>query len=190
MSNHYFLGIPVADALRETLNQAARSYLTAADYKRKTDARDYHITLLFLGALASEQRTAIVQAVHQTSTNWTPFTLALSGIDGFGDRRHPRVLFASLKETRGLTGLQAAIAQAVAPLGVRLENRPYHPHITLAKRWVSGDLPMQLPAVHHGLAGKQWTVSAVSLFQVCPGNLPNYQQICLFPFQSEKREYS
>jgi 2'-5' RNA ligase len=190
MSNHYFLGIPVADALRETLHHAARSYLEAAAYKHKTDARDYHITLLFFGALASEQRTAIVQAVQQISENWTPFTLALSEIDGFGDRRHPCVLFASLKETERLTELQAAIAQAVAPLGVRLENRPYHPHITLAKRWAGGDLPTQLPEAHHELAGKQWPVSAVSLFQVCPGKLPNYQQICLFPFQSEKREYS
>jgi 2'-5' RNA ligase len=90
-----------------------------------------HLTLFFLGETESVE--AVKTALAAVSA--PPFTLTLRGVGHFppGTRRLPRVLWAGITPDPTLLGLQEAIARALAGVGFPPEERPYHPHLTLAR---------------------------------------------------------
>jgi 2'-5' RNA ligase len=185
MSNHFFLGIPIADNLRSLLYQTTDPVLKSVYYKRRTDPMDYHITLFFFGRIDEAKHKKLNCTVARVTERYSAFRVTLTGIDGFGEKRHPRVLFASLAPNRKLEVLREKLGQALAEIGFETETKPFHPHITLAKRWTEGELHHDLPVMDCTFAGKSWEVNGVSLFMVRPGLSPQYQSICNFPFRNE-----
>jgi 2'-5' RNA ligase len=93
-----------------------------------------HLTLVFLGEVAEAHAPAIVDAIGEPVTQ-APFDLGLGGIGVFPPRGAPNVLWlgAAAGEKESIE-LQRELADRVQRLGVALERRPFHPHLTLA-RW-------------------------------------------------------
>ncbi|MCQ2008699.1 RNA 2',3'-cyclic phosphodiesterase [Sporolactobacillus sp. STSJ-5] len=185
MTDHYFLAIPLADELRIMTCQAATPFMNNIHYKRRTNPADLHCTLLFFGALDEEKRAAVVQTVSQISRRHHSFHLKLSGIDGFGEKHRPRVLFASLFPNQELHQLRSDLGQALSIIGFNIEKRPFHPHITLAKRWIDGEMRVDLPITDCAITGKSWEVCSMMLFKVQPETLPHYLPVFEFPFLGE-----
>ena len=80
------------------------------------------------------------------------------------------VLYVEVRVTPELAGLQQAVTASTAPCGFTPEDRPYHPHITLARRKGKGGrelrnlkLPMQQ---HPKLAG--FTAESFILYESIP----------------------
>jgi 2'-5' RNA ligase len=64
-----------------------------------------------------------------------PFDVAFGGIGVFPPRGAPNVLWVGVASgAREAADLQHQIVERVRPLGIPLESRPFHPHLTLA-RW-------------------------------------------------------
>lgn len=185
MSNHFFLAIPIAENLRSLLYQTTDPFLESVCYKRRTDPRDYHITLFFFGGIDMERQEELNRAVARVTESISAFRVVLTGIDGFGEKLHPRVLFASLAPNRRLEVLREKLGQALAEIGFNTESKPFHPHITLAKRWAEGELHHDLPVTDCPVSGKSWVVNSISLFVVRPGLSPQYQPVFNFQFQKE-----
>jgi 2'-5' RNA ligase len=64
-----------------------------------------------------------------------PFEMILDGVGVFPPRGAPRVLWVGV--TAGVSelgDLQRLMAERVTALGIALEDRPFHPHLTLG-RW-------------------------------------------------------
>jgi RNA 2',3'-cyclic 3'-phosphodiesterase len=59
--------------------------------------------------------------------------IAIRGIGWFPNERRPRVVWAGVEADASLAKLAHATGQAVALLGVPVEERPYSPHLTLAR---------------------------------------------------------
>ena len=93
-----------------------------------------HLTLLFLGEV-QEARVSGVVAVMNTAVDVTAFEIAFGGAGVFPPRGAPRALWIGVT-TGGvaLAHLQSAIAERIRSLEIALDNRPFHPHLTLA-RW-------------------------------------------------------
>jgi RNA 2',3'-cyclic 3'-phosphodiesterase len=130
-----FIGIPLADATAQDLIAAVHHLRSAANQRtesgnlRWSAHESWHITLQFLGSTTPQQYecvTACLRALHQP-----PVSIALGAIGTF-DRAG--VLFVDVHVTPQLLALQQAVTAATAPCGFVPENRPYHPHITLARR--------------------------------------------------------
>ena len=70
---------------------------------------------------------------------------AFDGLGGFPNLRRPRVLWIGVGPgAEGLATLAAAVEDSLRPLGFPGEDRPFHPHYTLArfpKPAVIGELP-------------------------------------------------
>jgi 2'-5' RNA ligase len=93
-----------------------------------------HLTLVFLGNVDAARVTSVVEAVGG-DVDLAPFDMVLEGAGAFPPRGAPRVLW--IGTTTGaaeLTALQRLLSSRVAGLGVELEARPFHPHLTLG-RW-------------------------------------------------------
>lgn len=107
---------------------------------------DIHLTLVFLGPVTPEQ-TAIIQAGMEDVAGATPPLAIRLGKGGvFGPAHAPRILWMGLEPSAALDRLQAALAAVAAKAGIPLENRPFSPHITLA-RFRSRPLPAALTSM-------------------------------------------
>jgi 2'-5' RNA ligase len=93
-----------------------------------------HLTLTFLGEVADARVPTVIEATARPVA-LPPFTIALGGLGVFPPERAPRVLWLGLAEgARPAIDLERELRARYLDLGVDIEPRPYHPHLTLA-RW-------------------------------------------------------
>ena len=128
-----FFALELPRDVQETLRMLRLS--DNADY-RWVDPRLLHLTLAFLGQ-QPEERLAVLQQVGSTAANASEAgVLRLGRAGSFGPRREPRVLWIGLDGALpALHAMQARLATELRGAGVELkEERPFAPHITLARR--------------------------------------------------------
>jgi RNA 2',3'-cyclic 3'-phosphodiesterase len=91
-----------------------------------------HITSKFIGAWP-EERLAELQSTLKTARVPTEFPVTVSGFGYFPNPHHPKAFFAGVQASAELAALARQIEEALAGLGVNREDRPYTPHLTLAR---------------------------------------------------------
>jgi len=90
-----------------------------------------HLTMAFLGEVDEATCALLSGKLGQIAS--PGFTLHFSGSGCFPDRRRPRVLWAGLSPNPLLTALADQVNQTVSSCGIVQEERPFSPHITLAR---------------------------------------------------------
>ena len=121
-----------------------------------------HLTLKFLGDIEERQIGGILQALEHAGRDHAPFSVDVKGFGVFPDLRAPRVLWMGLSgETDRLVRLAGSIDAALMPLGFSTEQKPYSPHLTLAR------VKEQSRAI-----GKALDDSGVMREATCRGTLP------------------
>lgn len=101
---------------------------------RWVDPAGIHLTLAFLGELSESQLEKARTAAHSAAATGAPFTYHLSGLGTFGPAHQPRVLWMGVSEPSGaLHEVQRALARALEQQGFAGEQRPFSPHLTLAR---------------------------------------------------------
>jgi 2'-5' RNA ligase len=133
---------------------------------RTTAPENIHLTLLFLGQVAAPTLQLIERELSELT--FAPFQLKLTGLNTF-----PRagILFAEVDPARRLLELQAKVAAAMVRCGFAPKdaeapeaNRPYHPHITLAR--LRG--PLRLSQIQQALPSSlqaTFTADTVNLYR-------------------------
>jgi 2'-5' RNA ligase len=125
-----FIGIPLAPSIASDLaDVVSRIRSKAIDNLRWSAPESWHITLQFLGSTAQQQYECIVARLRGLRSR--SFQIQLGALGTF-DRAG--VLFVDVRVTPQLLALQQAVTTATQPCGFAPEDRPYHPHITLARR--------------------------------------------------------
>jgi 2'-5' RNA ligase len=120
---------------------------------RTTDPLLWHLTLVFLGDVADPE--PLLPGVRAATAASPPLTLRLRGGGFF---RRPGVLYAGLDgDVPGLRSLAAALEEACRDAGVSLEDRPYRPHVTVARRLARD------AGVLRGYAGPAWVADEVEV---------------------------
>jgi 2'-5' RNA ligase len=125
-----FLAIWIPPALRRALLQEVTRRLPAGAGRRVAGA-DLHLTLLFLGPVASGRLQALVAACRRLRA--PSFELRLTQTSCWGEGR---LWVVEAEPVPALLELQRRLRASIARLGIALESRPYRPHVTLAR-----DLP-------------------------------------------------
>ena len=93
-----------------------------------------HLTLKFLGNVPAEQVTIIAQAMECAAQGQTAFTLRAQSLGCFPHPSRPRVLWVGLTDpSQALAHLNERLTAALLPVGFAPEDRPLHPHLTLAR---------------------------------------------------------
>lgn len=113
-------------AVRRALAVQARRWRWPPAARRYAPA-DWHVTLHFLGAVPASQRPALEAALE---IPWAPLSWALERA-----LLWPRGLAVLTgRATPALAALHGRLGDALRGLGLPLEGRPLHPHVTLARR--------------------------------------------------------
>jgi RNA 2',3'-cyclic 3'-phosphodiesterase len=93
-----------------------------------------HITLKFLGNISTTQITAIKKVIQETTQGFPSFYLEIAGLGAFPDLMRPRVLWVSINgEIDKLSELQQKLDSLLVSCDFPKENRPFVPHLTLAR---------------------------------------------------------
>lgn len=97
---------------------------------RWIDVENYHITLRFIGDVAGHVADDIANELDRVRR--PSFTLALSGVGAFGQKK-PHAIWAGVTASPDLSGLQAEIDRICHRIGIPTDPRKFMPHVTLAR---------------------------------------------------------
>lgn len=114
---------------------------------RPTPPGKLHITLHFLGNVPTDRVATLQQALRVAAE---PFQMVLARPRVWNGGGATAVL-EPVQVPPGLVRLHAALGQALASAGLPVEERPYRPHVTLARR-TRGARPPADPAPIRWLA--------------------------------------
>lgn len=122
-----FIAIELPSEIKRELGKLR----TAIPGVRWVPPEQIHLTLAFLGDVDEETtgRLTAQLAVIRENT----FKLSCGNIGCFPDRRRPRVIWIGVKPEPGLQKLAAAVQQSALYAGILMEERPFSPHLTLAR---------------------------------------------------------
>jgi 2'-5' RNA ligase len=123
-----FIGIPLAPAAVNELSSLSLRLRSSDNGLRWSTPESWHITLQFLGSTSPEQYTSVAARLREL--RFAPVPIQLDSI-GFFDRAG--IFFADVAVTPALLSLQQSVTSKTGLCGFVPEDRPYHPHITLAR---------------------------------------------------------
>jgi 2'-5' RNA ligase len=171
-----FVAVPLPDRARQSIERVVDSVKVQAD----PDVRDVrwvrleglHLTLRFLGPTSDAAATALGAAVDATARRFDPFEVSISGGGAFPSLSRPRALWLGVEEgSRDLASVAAALDDALEPLGWPRSERPFRPHLTLAR----SDGVRAGPAVARRLVAagneleERFVASSIVLFETISG---------------------
>ena len=132
-----FVAVLPDDATRAELVRRQALLLPRLAKARPTAPDNLHLTLAFLGMLEEGQVVSALEAMREAAeASCVPaLDLPLAGLGSFG-RDGRAILWQGLAPGPNLDALfdlQARLERALRGRGLSLEERPYRPHITLAR---------------------------------------------------------
>jgi 2'-5' RNA ligase len=122
-----FVAIDIPGTIKEQLS----GWKTAMRGARWTQPDQMHLTLEFLGEQPIDLYREICESLE--SVQLTSFELEFEGVGFFGSKKVPRTLWADVRSSRELIGLQKKVCKRIQELGIKVEARKFRPHLTLAR---------------------------------------------------------
>uniref|UniRef100_A0A831XML7 RNA 2',3'-cyclic phosphodiesterase n=1 Tax=Geobacter metallireducens TaxID=28232 RepID=A0A831XML7_GEOME len=122
-----------------------------------------HLTLRFIGEADDAVDAEIRRGLAAITS--PPFPVSLQGVGCFPSPRRPRVLWVGVSGGEPLVQLQHDVETAVVAAGLPPEERPFSPHITLARlKDHRGDDIAPFLARNASFASGPFTVDAFHLY--------------------------
>lgn len=180
---HYFWAVRIPDDVKQTIYDELMKVKPVFQFKRWVDLHDYHITLAFLGSVKPQQLTTVIGLVGDAIKEQKAFMLDIEGLNVFGAQKSPRIFWGAVNAVDQLFQLQEIVHKMCLVAGFTLETRPYHPHITLARKWEGteefkmDDLVTYNPFREKGLS---FQVSEIVLYKSNLEKTPKYDSIAAF----------
>ena len=130
-----FIAVELDPTVRAAVARVIQALRSAAGGERVRWVRseNLHMTLRFLGNIASERVSTVVQCVGEATSTLRPFELRLGPVMLFPSPRRPRVLAMEVGPVGPLTQLAEAVEAAVVRAGLAAEVRGFRPHLTLGR---------------------------------------------------------
>jgi 2'-5' RNA ligase len=161
------IGAPVRRAALATIDELRERTARLAPRARMTWLTDerLHITVRFIGHV-DDARGEAIRIALEAPLDAPSFDLTVEGIGAFPPRGAPRVFWAGLTAGReGLLRLERSVSARLAEL-VPAEDRPYAPHLTLAR--VKEPAGLARASLFDGLTDRllgRVRVEAITLFE-------------------------
>jgi 2'-5' RNA ligase len=139
----------------------------------------WHITLAFLGEVPKESLPELTERLARAASRATPMELSVAG----GGHFDSRVLWAGVQGDRDRLGrLSETVAAAARRCRLKVDERPYRPHVTLARVREEQDAHTDLqPYVERMAAFRtpRWLVKEMELFESVTPTTPGRANIYL-----------
>jgi 2'-5' RNA ligase len=104
---------------------------------------NFHVTLRFLGSIEEEWVAGLAGRLRTRAAKRSPFDMRAKGLGVFPSQERPRVLWVGVDGGEPLLSLQREVEAASCELGLDPEERPFHPHLTVARVKEGGPIAWQ-----------------------------------------------
>jgi 2'-5' RNA ligase len=129
-----FVALEIPEPVRREVARRVAGLRDRLPRARWVDPANLHLTLLFLGQVDEAQVPVLTAALRKGFARNQPLELRLAGAGTFPPRRPARVAWVGMETPGDLLALQADVSDAaVAAVGFEPEERPFSPHVTLAR---------------------------------------------------------
>ncbi|KFM99954.1 RNA 2',3'-cyclic phosphodiesterase [Bacillus clarus] len=174
MVPHYFVAVTLPRHIKEVLTNYKEEMKDELPFRSWVHEEDYHITLTFLGNASQEQLQGIKNGL-KTLTEKKELELTLQGLFTFGRTDQPRIFWAGISENPDLFALQKQVHTICEENGFSLETRPYHPHITVARKWI-GEKEFDLENIKE-LSIVSFPADTITLYESHVKETPKYKSV-------------
>lgn len=134
-----FVGIPIPTEITARISGLVDEVKTSlgpdGSRVRWVQMEGLHVTLRFLGPTPKGQVDAVAAAVDRSAGAVAgPFELRVGGAGAFPDPAKPRALWLGIRSGADALGLlSSALTSALVDAGWAIEDRPFRPHLTIAR---------------------------------------------------------
>lgn len=129
-----FIAVELDDAARRLFVAGVDACREAGLPARWVDPRLAHLTVVFLGEVAVARTDAIAGVLAAVAARHRAFTVTTGPLGAFPTERRPRVIYVGIADPAERLGrLALELADAVRELGVPVNRRPFHPHLTIGR---------------------------------------------------------
>ena len=138
-----FVGIDLDSEVRAKLARFLDGVRAFAPDVRWVRPESLHVTLKFIGEQKPERVEEIRQFLRRVEGN--AMDIRFAGYGFFPTAKSPRVFWVGIQADERLAELAGAVDKATSELGIPREERPFSPHLTLARGgsgapgWRKGD---------------------------------------------------
>ncbi len=130
-----FIGIEIPEILKSNIQELQNELRSAGVKGHWKRIENLHITLEFLGEINPEIINDISAIINNVSKMHDSFKLSIEGLGAFPNFRRPHTLWTGIKGNTGtLQLIREEMHKELLKLNLKLDNRPYKPHLTIASR--------------------------------------------------------
>ena len=133
-----FIAVPTPAEVREAVTELVGSVRDGS----QPDQRDVrwvrldglHLTLRFLGPTSEDRIATVATTVDLVAASTSGFDVSIGGAGAFPSPARPRALWLGVVDgVAELAAVARTLDQRLVDAGWTLDDRPYRPHVTLAR---------------------------------------------------------
>ena len=128
-----FVAIELPPSVLHDIEQAIAPLRAALPNLAWTDAPQRHITMKFLGSIASDSAERLAPMMDAVTRAHRSFAIHVSRVGAFPNFRKARVLWLGVEPEPRFELLQHDLELAGEAVGFEVEGRAFRPHVTLAR---------------------------------------------------------
>ena len=129
-----FIAVELSQEVREQLGRLIGELKKhGCKSTRWVNPENLHLTLKFLGDTSPATLPVLKQTIQAACKAIPAFQATARGTGMFPSTQQPRILWAGLESGTALGNLVSALDSGLVKLDYKKENRPFSPHLTLAR---------------------------------------------------------
>ncbi|MGB7728180.1 MAG: RNA 2',3'-cyclic phosphodiesterase [Candidatus Acidiferrum sp.] len=182
-----FVAIAIPSEVRDPLSVLLKDLRGIGPKAKWVRAENLHVTLKFLGN-SDPQKLEQIEGALKTVRSSQPVALGFRGLGFFPNEKRPRVFWGGMEASANLRPLAESVDRSLHQIGFPLEERPFTPHLTLA-RFDPPGLPLALADAVKRRSSDNFGEAITREFHLIESKLKStgaeYTTIQSFPFVAE-----
>ena len=128
-----FLAVTLPDDVRDSIGRATAEVRATVTGVRWVRPELLHLTVKFLGERADGDERRLEGALRSPLVRVPGCEATIRGAGAFPNFRRPRVVWLGMHPLAPLAAMARQVDDALVPLGIQRESRPFRGHITLGR---------------------------------------------------------
>lgn len=130
-----FIAIKMPDDVIQKITRISNYFQsqTPEDALKWVETENLHLTLKFLGEVPEQTVDRVQPVLKDTAKGQSPFEISVEGLGMYPHAKQPRVVWLGIQGAQPLALLHERLDSALAGIGLVKDNRPFNPHLTLAR---------------------------------------------------------
>ncbi len=130
-----FIAIRMPDEVIQKITRISQYFQSQLPERalKWVETENLHLTLKFLGEIPETIISEVQQLLTQAAATQKPFELSVEGLGMYPHANQPRTIWLGIEGVKPMIALHARLEKDLEGLKIEKENRPFNPHLTLAR---------------------------------------------------------